>query len=274
MPLSAGTRLGPYEILSALGAGGMGQVYRARDTSLNRDVAIKALPDLWADDPSRVARFQREAQILAALNHQHIAAIYGIEGSSGARYLVLELVEGESLAERLARGPLSFDEALTIGRQIADALEAAHEKGIIHRDLKPANVMVTTEAHVKVLDFGLAKALEPEASANPAHSPTLTFGATQAGVILGTAAYMSPEQAKGRVADKRSDVWAFGARSAPRSPPTRPRRSRPTRSCFLRGPRCGPQRPAHRESDRDWKAIDAFVDGERVTPSGGAPPPK
>jgi serine/threonine-protein kinase len=210
MPLSSGTRLGPYEIVAPLGAGGMGEVYRARDTKLNRDVAIKTLPELFAGHPERIARFEREAQLLAALNHQHIAGIYGLEQAAGAQYLVLELVEGESLAERLTRGPLPVPEAFAVARQIVDALEAAHEKGIIHRDLKPANIMLTPDGHVKVLDFGLAKALEPEAGANPSHSPTLTFGATQAGMILGTAAYMSPEQAKGRVADKRSDVWAFG----------------------------------------------------------------
>jgi serine/threonine-protein kinase len=210
MAISPGMRIGPYEILSALGAGGMGQVYRARDTKLNRDVAIKTLPELFEGHPERIARFEREAQLLAALNHQHIAAIYGLEEASGAQYLVLELVEGESLADRLARGSMSVADTLGVARQIVDALEAAHEKGIIHRDLKPANIMLDAEGRVKVLDFGLAKALEPEAGVNPSHSPTLTFGATQAGVILGTAAYMSPEQAKGRAADKRSDVWAFG----------------------------------------------------------------
>ncbi|HJR60978.1 MAG TPA: protein kinase [Vicinamibacterales bacterium] len=209
MPLSAGARLGPYEIVAPLGSGGMGQVYRARDTKLNRDVAVKALPDLFATDPERVARFEREAQLLAALNHQHIAAIYGLEQASGAQFLILELVEGESLADTLARGPLPLRETLAAARQIVDALEAAHEKAIVHRDLKPANIMVTPDGHVKVLDFGLAKALETE-QPNASLSPTLTFGATQAGVILGTAAYMSPEQAKGRLADKRSDVWAFG----------------------------------------------------------------
>ena len=209
MPLSAGARIGPYDIVAPLGAGGMGQVYRARDAKLNRDVAIKALPDLFADDPERVARFEREAQLLAALNHPHIAAIYGLEQAAGARFLILELVEGESLAETLSRGPLPVREAMGAARQIVDALEAAHEKGIVHRDLKPANIMWTPEGQVKILDFGLAKALETEQS-NASLSPTLTFAATQAGVILGTAAYMSPEQAKGRLADKRSDVWAFG----------------------------------------------------------------
>ena len=219
MPLSAGTRLGLYEIVGPLGAGGMGEVYRAHDTQLGRDVAIKILPEAFAIDPDRVARFEREAQLLAALNHPHIAAIYGLEASQGSRFLVLELVEGETLAQRLTAGALPVGDALKIARQIVDALEAAHEKGIIHRDLKPANIALTADGQVKVLDFGLAKLEAGSASlsgereggaAGVAHSPTLTFAATQAGVILGTAAYMSPEQAKGRVADKRSDVWAFG----------------------------------------------------------------
>jgi serine/threonine protein kinase/Tol biopolymer transport system component len=216
MPLSPGTRVGAYEIVAPLGAGGMGEVYRARDTRLGRDVAIKTLPSAFAADPQRTARLEREAQLLAALDNPHIAGIYGIEDVEGGRVLVLEFVDGESLSERLAKsGRLPVDEALTIARQIIDALEAAHEKGIIHRDLKPANIMLAADGRVKVLDFGLAK-LEP-GSASPSgeregltHSPTLTFAATQAGVILGTAAYMSPEQAKGRAADKRSDVWAFG----------------------------------------------------------------
>src|SRR6266536_1599615 len=214
MPLSAGTRLGPYEILSALGAGGMGEVYRARDTKLDREVAIKVLPELFVSDPERVARFQREAKTLAALNHPHIGGIYGLEDASGVHALVLELVEGPTLADRIAQGPLPLDEALPIARQIAEALEAAHEAGIIHRDLKPANIKLRPDGEVKVLDFGLAKALEPmsPASANVTASPTITTPAmmTGIGMILGTAAYMSPEQAKGRPADKRSDVWAFG----------------------------------------------------------------
>jgi serine/threonine-protein kinase len=212
--LTPGTRLGAYELIAAIGAGGMGEVYRARDTRLNRDVAIKALPALVANDPERVARFEREAQLLAALNHPHIAAIYGVEEQEGSRFLVLELVEGESLAARLTSGPVPLDDAIEIGREIADALAAAHDKGIIHRDLKPANVMLTAGGRVKVLDFGLAKALGSEgasATADAMNSPTLTAVApTEAGMILGTAAYMSPEQAKGRPADKRSDVWAFG----------------------------------------------------------------
>ena len=216
MPLCAGDRLGAYEIVAPLGAGGMGEVYRARDTRLGRDVAIKTLPAAFVDDPQRAARFEREAQLLAALNHPHIAGIYGLEDVEGRRVLVLEFVDGESLAQRLARGGrLPVDEALAVARQIIDALEAAHERGIIHRDLKPANIMLSADGPVKVLDFGLAK-LEPGSASlsgereGLTHSPTLTFAATQAGVILGTAAYMSPEQAKGRAADKRSDVWAFG----------------------------------------------------------------
>ena len=212
MSLSASTRLGPYEILSALGAGGMGEVYRARDTKLNRDVALKILPDAFAKDPDRLARFTREAQMLASLNHSNIGAIYGIEESGDVRALVMELVEGEDLSAHIGRGPIPLAEALPIAKQMADALEAAHEQGIIHRDLKPANVKVRADGTVKVLDFGLAKAMEPVGSApNMSPSPTITTPAmTQAGMILGTAAYMSPEQAKGRAADKRSDIWAFG----------------------------------------------------------------
>ncbi len=212
MTLAAGTKIGPYEILSPLGVGGMGEVYRARDAKLNRDVAIKVLPEAVAEDADRLARFQREAQVLASLNHPHIAAIYGLEKAGNVEALVLELVEGETLAERIAQGPMPVDEALAVARQIADALEAAHEKGVVHRDLKPANVKVTPEGKVKVLDFGLAKALSGDASSpDQTHSPTLTAAATQAGVVLGTAAYMSPEQARGKAVDKRADIWAFGA---------------------------------------------------------------
>ena len=216
MPLSPGTRIGPYEIRSALGAGGMGEVFRARDTKLNRDVAIKVLPDVFAHDPERLTRFRREAQVLAALNHPNIAHIHGFEDSNGIPALVMELVEGPTLAERIVQGPIPLPEALPIAKQIAEALAAAHEQGIIHRDLKPANVKVREDATVKVLDFGLAKLMAAEASGVGAghvtQSPTVTSpAATLAGVILGTAAYMSPEQAKGRTADKRSDVWAFGA---------------------------------------------------------------
>jgi serine/threonine protein kinase/Tol biopolymer transport system component len=212
LALTPGTRLGPYEVTALLGEGGMGQVYRARDTKLNRDVALKVLPESFANDPDRLARFQREAQVLASLNHQNIAHIHGLEESGDVRALVMELVEGEDLAQRLARGAIPIDEALPIAKQIAEALEAAHEQGIIHRDLKPGNIKVTPDGRVKVLDFGLAKAMDPPPSSpGVSQSPTITTPAmTQAGMILGTAAYMSPEQAKGRPADKRSDVWAFG----------------------------------------------------------------
>jgi serine/threonine-protein kinase len=212
--LTIGTRLGPYEILGALGAGGMGEVYRARDTKLERDVAIKVLPDVFVADPERVARFQREAKTLASLNHPHIGGIYGLEDTAGVHALVLELVDGPTLADRIARGAIPIDEALPIAKQIAEALEAAHEAGIIHRDLKPANIKLRPDGTVKVLDFGLAKAIEPisAASVSVTASPTITTPAmmTGVGMILGTAAYMSPEQAKGRPADKRADIWAFG----------------------------------------------------------------
>ena len=214
MALSPGTRLDSYEILTWLGQGGMGEVYRAKDTKLGRDVALKILPDVFTADPERLARFRREAQVLASFNHPHIGAIYGLDEAGARQFLVLELVDGESLDGRIARGPIPVDDALGIATQIAEALEAAHEKGIIHRDLKPANVALTGDGNVKVLDFGLAKAMEP-ASGSPnglANAPTITSPAMITGinVILGTAAYMSPEQAKGRPADKRSDVWAFG----------------------------------------------------------------
>ena len=211
MSLAPGARLGGYEITGALGAGGMGEVYRARDSKLGRSVALKLLLDAVAGDPDRIARFEREAKSLAALNHPHIAALFGLEQSNGRHFLVMELVEGETLAERIARGPLPLEQALSVAVQIADALEAAHEKGIVHRDLKPANVKITPDELVKVLDFGLAKAMETESAvSNLAHSPTLSMMATQAGMILGTAAYMSPEQAKGKPADQRSDVFSFG----------------------------------------------------------------
>src|SRR5947209_16820351 len=199
MTLSAGTRLGPYEIVSALGAGGMGEVYQAHDTKLRRDVALKILPDTFATDPERLARFQREAQVLASLNHPHIGAIYGVEESNGIRALVLELVEGPTLSDRIAQGAIPLDEALPIARQIAEALEAAHEQGVIHRDLKPANIKLRPDGVVKVLDFGLSKALDPvsPSSANVRISPVPLPHATESGVILGTAAYMSPEQARG-----------------------------------------------------------------------------
>src|ERR1051326_1005387 len=196
MPLTAGEKLGPYEILGLLGAGGMGEVYRACDTRLNRNVAIKLSAAQFTE------RFDREARAVAALNHPNICHLYDV----GTNYLVMELVEGETL-----EGPLPFDEALPVAMQIVDALEAAHEKGILHRDLKPANIMITTAGVVKVLDFGLEKALEPEPGGNPETSPTLSLRATQVGMILGTAAYMAPEQARGKSVDRRADIWAFGA---------------------------------------------------------------
>jgi len=213
MPLSAGTRLGSYEVTAQIGAGGMGEVYQAHDSKLGRDVAIKVLPEAFAHDPERLSRFQREAKMLAALNHPNIATIYGLEQSGDISYLVMELVPGETLAERVKReGAVPIEEALAIAKQMAEALEAAHEKSIIHRDLKPANVKVTPEGKVKVLDFGLAKAFAGDgASEDPGNSPTLSMAATMQGVILGTAAYMSPEQAKGKAVDKRTDIWAFGA---------------------------------------------------------------
>src|SRR5215469_6840237 len=204
MAFAPGTRLGPYEILAPIGAGGMGEVYRARDTKLKRDVALKVLPEAFASDPERLTRFQREAEVLASLNHPNIAAIYGVE--EGA--LVMELVEGTS-----PTGPMPFDEAWKTALQIADALEYAHERGVIHRDLKPANVKVTPEGLVKLLDFGLAKAFgetQDAAGSDPITSPTLTLGATVAGTIMGTAAYMAPEQAKGKRVDKRADIWSWG----------------------------------------------------------------
>ncbi len=212
MSIAPGSRLGPYSVTGALGVGGMGEVYRARDARLNRDVAIKVLPPSFATDPDRMARFAREAQVLASLSHPNIAAIYGLEESGGASALIMELVEGSTLAERIAAGPIPVEEALAIARQIAEALEAAHEKGIIHRDLKPANIKITPEGKVKVLDFGLAKAMDtdPISGGSPANSPTLTLDSTRAGQIMGTAAYMSPEQARGKAVDRRTDIWAFG----------------------------------------------------------------
>ncbi len=225
MSLTTGARLGSYEILSLLGKGGMGEVWRARDTKLRRDVAIKVIAASFARDPERLARFEREAQVLASLNHPHIGGIHGLDEADGTQFLVLELVEGDTLADRIARGPIPLDEAIPIASQIAEALEAAHEQGIIHRDLKPANVKLTPDGVVKVLDFGLAKfadvgrvprsgpaAAAGQDAADLSMSPTITNAAmmTDVGVLLGTAAYMAPEQAKGRPADKRSDVWAFG----------------------------------------------------------------
>ena len=188
----------------------MGEVYRARDTKLDRDVALKVLPQAFTDDPDRLARFEREAKVLASLNHPNIGAIHGLEEAEGVKALVLELIEGPTLADRIKQGPISVDEALPIAKQIAEALEAAHEAGVIHRDLKPANIKVKDDGTVKVLDFGLAKALDPNPTGDPSQSPTLTAAATQMGVIMGTAAYMSPEQARGKPVDKRADIWSFG----------------------------------------------------------------
>src|SRR6202051_4140809 len=205
MPLAAGTELGTHEILALIGVGGMGEVYQAHDSKLRHAIASKVLPESFARDADRLARFRREAQLLASLNHPNIAAIYNIEDSGGTTYLVMELVPGENLAGRVkGDGAVPIEEALTIAKQIAEALEAAHEKGIIHRDLKPANVKVTPEGKVKVLDFGLAKAFEGDpSSVDMSNSPTLSQAATMQGVILGTAAYMSPAQARGRAVDKR-----------------------------------------------------------------------
>ena len=214
MALNVGSRLGHYDVTALIGEGGMGQVYEATDTKLKRQVALKILPEAFAADPERLARFQREAEVLASLNHPNIAAIYGLEEADGVRALVLELVEGPTLADRIKQGPIPIDEALPIAKQIAEALEAAHEQGVIHRDLKPANVKVKDDGTVKVLDFGLAKAFQPDASdPSLSASPTisLTAAATQMGMVIGTAAYMAPEQAKGKPIDKRADVWAFGA---------------------------------------------------------------
>ena len=218
MALTPGTRLGVYEVIAPIGEGGMGQVYRATDTTLGRQVAIKILPDAFASDPDRMARFEREAKTLGSLNHPHIAAIYGFEKSAGMHALVMELVEGEDLSQRIARGAIPLDEALPIAKQLAEALEAAHEQGIIHRDLKPANIKIRPDGTVKVLDFGLAKAMDVGSGASGRsggsggleNSPTLTARATQMGMIIGTAAYMAPEQAKGRAVDRRADIWAFG----------------------------------------------------------------
>ncbi|MCI0403487.1 MAG: protein kinase, partial [Acidobacteria bacterium] len=205
-----GRTLSHYRVTHKLGAGGMGEVYRARDERLGRDVALKVLPEGFGRDPDRMARFEREAHLLASLNHPNIAAIHGLEEAAGTRFLVLELVEGETLAEQLARGSLPVAEALKLAQQIAEALEAAHEKGVVHRDLKPANIKVTPEGRVKLLDFGLAKALASEAPLEFSDSPTISDVATRPGAVLGTAAYMSPEQARGRPVDKRADIWAFG----------------------------------------------------------------
>src|SRR4030095_15948960 len=208
--LMIGTRLAHYEITGHLGRGGMGEVYRARDTKLKRDVAIKVLPAEFSRDPERVARAHREAEVLASLNHPHIAQIYGQEDADGSRCLVLEFVDGETLQERARRGPIPIQEALEIALQIGEALGAAHERGIVHRDLKPGNVKITPDGNIKVLDFGLAKVLEASGVEDLSQSPTMLASGTVGGTILGTAAYMAPEQAKGKTADARSDVWAFG----------------------------------------------------------------
>jgi len=212
LTLTPGTRLGVYEVAAQIGEGGMGQVYRARDTKLDRDVAIKILPEALAHATDRLARFQREAKTLASLNHPNIAIIYGLEQAGDVHALVMELVEGDDLSQRIARGAIPIDDALPIAKQIAEALEAAHEQGIIHRDLKPANIKVRPDGTVKVLDFGLAKAIDPVGKTpNVSQSPTITTPAmSQAGMILGTAAYMAPEQARGKPVDKRADIWAFG----------------------------------------------------------------
>src|SRR5436309_5870361 len=206
MSITVGTQLGAHQITGLLGKGGMGEVYRAHDSKLKREVAIKILPDEFSRDPDRVSRFQREAEVLASLNHPNIAAIYDLQQASGTRYLVLELVEGETLAERIQRGAIPMAEALHIAKSICEALEAAHEKGIVHRDLKPANVKITPDGNVKVLDFGLAKALEGETGdLDLSNSPTLMSG-PMSGTILGTTAYMSPEQANGAALDRRVDI--------------------------------------------------------------------
>ena len=212
MSLTLGTRLGIYEVTAKIGEGGMGEVYQARDTTLDRDVALKVLPEAFTADPDRLARFQREAKVLASLNHPNIGGIHGLEESGETQALVLELIEGPTLADRIAEGPVPVEEALNIAKQIADALEAAHDQGIVHRDLKPANVKVRSDGTVKVLDFGLAKAVTPEVGGTGgSDAATMSLSAaTQVGMVVGTAAYMSPEQAKGKVVDKRTDIWSFG----------------------------------------------------------------
>jgi eukaryotic-like serine/threonine-protein kinase len=210
MPISIGTRFGAYEVTSSLGSGGMGEVYRARDTNLKRDVAIKVLPAALANDADRLARFQREAEVLASLNQPNIAQIYGLERSEGTTALAMELIEGQTLQDRISQGPIPIDEALRVAAQIAEALDAAHERGIVHRDLKPANIKLRSDGTVKVLDFGIAKALDPRAATGPGPAALTTPAMTEAGMVLGTAAYMSPEQARGKPVDRRTDIWAFG----------------------------------------------------------------
>src|SRR5262245_54967025 len=208
MPIAGGTRFGAYEVVSLIGSGGMGEVYRARDLNLKRDVALKVLPLDFANDAGRLARFQREAEVLASLNHPNIAQIYGIDRGEGGAALAMELVEGLTLADRIATGAIRMEEALRIADQIIDALEAAHERGIVHRDLKPANILLRPDGIVKVLDFGLAKELHPTSAASGSEAPTATL--TEFGAVMGTVAYMSPEQARGRPVDQRTDIWAFG----------------------------------------------------------------
>jgi len=222
------TKIGGYRVVSLLGAGGMGEVYRAHDPKLDREVAIKILPEEMSANPERIARFQREARALAALQHPNIASIYGFEEDDNRRFLVMELVEGEDLSERLARGPIPVDEAVAFAVQLTEGLAAAHEQGIIHRDLKPANIKITPGGELKILDFGLARAYGGDLGSDDdiASSPTITAAMTQAGVILGTAAYMSPEQARGEVVDQRADLWAFGVISAPSWTGTRCPRTR------------------------------------------------
>src|SRR6516225_3338791 len=210
MPIRIGTRFGAYEVSSSLGSGGMGEVYRARDTNLKRDVALKTLPPAVANDADRLARFQREAEVLASLNHPNIAHIYGLERSEATTALAMELIEGPTLEDRIAEGRIPVEEALRIATQIADALEAAHERGIVHRDLKPSNIKLRPDGVVKVLDFGIAKALDPRATTGPGPVALTTPAMTEAGFVLGTAAYMSPEQARGKAVDRRTDIWAFG----------------------------------------------------------------
>ena len=210
MPLAPGTKLGQYEVVESVGVGGMGEVYRARDTKLGRDVAIKVLPEEFSRDKERLERFEREARLLAQLNHANIATLHGLEEHNGQQCLIMELVAGETLAERISRGPIPLDEAVPLFIQIADGLEAAHEKGIVHRDLKPPNIKITPDGKPKILDFGLAKARADVAGAVQSESPTVSAAGTRTGIILGTPAYMSPEQARGKPLDKRTDIWAFG----------------------------------------------------------------
>jgi serine/threonine-protein kinase len=248
MPLLPETKLGAYEILSGIGAGGMGEVYRARDSKLGREVAIKVLPASVAKDPERISRFEREARLLAALNHPNIATLHGLEDSEGVRFLVMELIEGQTLAERIGGPGLAIEEALPIFKQIAEALEAAHERGIVHRDLKPANVKITLDGKTKVLDFGLAKAFGPElASSTESNSPTMIREGTETGVILGTAAYMSPEQARGKSLDKRTDIWSFGCCLF---------EALAGKAAF-RGPTVSDTIAAILEREPDWKALPA-----------------